>query len=200
MTYNIHTETTAPESARQILTQVKGKFGFIPNLLGTMANAPALLKGYLTLAEIFDSSSFTPTERQIVLLATSRANGCAYCMAAHTVIAGMQKVPDDIVKSLRDDMPVNDPKLEALRIFAGEVADKRGYPSEESLKHFLSAGYTKEQVLEVVLGVGFKTLSNYTNHIAKTALDQAFSPAAWDEKARQESCETQCCSAKASCE
>lgn len=192
MTYNIHTETTAPESARPILTQVKGKFGFVPNLLGTMADAPALLKSYLTLADIFDSTSFSPTERQIVLLATSRANGCAYCMAAHTAIAGMQKVPDDVIKALRDDTPVNDPKLEALRIFAQEIAENRGYPSEKSLKGFLSVGYTKSQVLEVVLGVGLKTLSNYTNHIANIPLDKAFSPAAWSEKSTQGACKASC--------
>lgn len=194
MTYIVHTEQTAPESASSILTQVKGKFGFVPNLLGTMADAPALLKGYLALAEIFDGTSFNLTERQIVLLATSRANGCAYCMAAHTVIAGMQKVPEDVVKALRDNTPINDPKLEALRIFAGEVAERRGYPSEESLKRFLSVGYTKSQVLEVVLGVGFKTLSNYTNHMAGTQLDQAFAPAAWSEKSdTQGTCKTHCC-------
>lgn len=193
MTYEIHTETTAPEAARPFLEGAKMKFGFVPNLLGTMADAPALLKGYLTLAEIFDSTSFSPTERQIVLLATSRANGCAYCMAAHTAISGMQKVPEDVVNALRNDAPINDPKLEALRTFASDVAEKRGYPSEESLKKFMSAGYTKSQVLEVVLGVGFKTLSNYTNHIANTQLDQAFAPVAWNEKTEQASCKTHCC-------
>ncbi|MGB4056695.1 MAG: carboxymuconolactone decarboxylase family protein [Alphaproteobacteria bacterium] len=193
MTYTVHTEETAPEAARPFLEGAKKKFGFVPNLLGTMADAPALLKGYLTLAEIFDSTSFNPIERQIVLLATSHVNGCAYCMAAHTVIAGMQKVPEDVVKSLRDNTPISDPKLEALRVFASEVADKRGYPSEESLKRFLSAGYTKSQVLEVLLGVGFKTLSNYTNHIANTQLDQAFAPVAWNEKTEHAACKTHCC-------
>lgn len=179
MTYTIHTEETAPESVRPILTQVKGKFGFVPNLLGTMADAPALLKGYLALADLFDSTSFSPTERQIVLLATSLANGCAYCMAAHTAIAGMQKVPDDVVKALRDNKPIADAKLESLRLFATEVVTGRGYPSEASLKRFLAAGYTKAQVLEVVLGVGMKTLSNYTNHLADTPLDEAFKSAEW---------------------
>lgn len=193
MTYTVHTENTAPEAARPLLEGAKKKFSFVPNLLGTMADAPALLKGYLTLAEIFDSTSFSPTERQIILLTISHVNGCAYCMAAHTVIAGMQKVPEDIVKALRDNTSIADPKLEALRVFASEVADKRGYPSEEILKRFLSAGYTKSQVLEVVLGVGFKTLSNYTNHIAHTQLDQAFAPAAWSEKSEQAACKPHCC-------
>lgn len=181
MTYTIHTKETAPEGARPFLAGAEKKFGFVPNLLGTMADAPALLKGYLTLAEIFDSTSFTPTERQIVLLATSHVNGCAYCMAAHTVIAGMQNVPEDVVKALRGNTPIGDAKLEALRIFVKEVVEQRGYPSQESLKQFLSVGYTNAQVLEVVLGIGFKTLSNYTNHLTHTPLDQNFLQAAWGE-------------------
>lgn len=188
MTYTIHTENTAPEQTRPMLAQVKGKFGFVPNLLSTMADAPALLKGYLTLAEIFDSTSFSPTERQIVLLATSHANGCAYCMAAHTAIAGMQKVPEDVIKALRDNTPIQDAKLEALRLLAMNVTTARGYPSDESLKRFFAVGYSQAQVLEVVLGVGFKTLSNYTNHIANIKLDEAFAPAAWKPEACGCSC------------
>lgn len=191
MTYTIHTIETAPEASRPFLEGAKKKYGFLPNLLGTMADAPALLKGYITMAEIFDSTSFSTTERQIILLATSYANGCNYCMAAHTVIAGMQQVPNDIVTAIRDNKQIDDAKLESLRVFASEVVEKRGYPSENGLKNFLAAGYTKSQVLEVVLGVGFKTLSNYTNHIAQTQLDQAFTPAAWTEA--NPSCKTSCC-------
>ncbi|MDE1900991.1 MAG: carboxymuconolactone decarboxylase family protein [Alphaproteobacteria bacterium] len=190
MTYPVHTETTAPENARAILAQAKGKFGFIPNLLGTMANAPALLKSYLTLAQIFEETSLTPTEQQIVLLAASYSNGCTYCIAAHTVIAGMKNVPAEVVASLRNNKPIKDAKLEALRLFAFDVTEKRGHPSEESLKRFLAAGYTPVQVLEVVLGVGFKTLSNYTNHLTKTQLDSAFSNAIWTEAKQECAC---CC-------
>lgn len=114
-------------------------------------------------------------------------------MAAHTIIARMQKVPDDVIKALRDNTPINDPKLEALRNFASEVTSKRGLPSEESLKRFLSAGYTAPQVLEVVLGVSIKTLTNYTNHIANTQLDPAFASAAWNENTTQSTCKTHCC-------
>lgn len=181
MTYTIHTEETAPESARPILKQVKGKFGFVPNLLGRMADAPALLKGYLALADIFDSTSFSPTERQIVLLATSLANGCGYCMAAHTAIAGMQGVPEDIIQALRGNTPISDKKLESLRRLAYSIAETRGYPEESTVRGFLAAGYSQAQLLEVILGVGFKTLSNYTNHIAKTPLDDAFKKVEWSE-------------------
>lgn len=179
MSFQIHAPENAPEQSREILAGIEKGFGFVPNLLGTMAGAPALLKAYTTLSRIFDETSFTPTERQVVLLATSRENGCAYCMAAHTVIASMHKVPGEVVGALRDGGIIADAKLEALRHFTRAVVASRGWPSETDTARFLAAGYDSRQVLEVVLGVGFKTLSNYTNHIADIPLDAAFAPAAW---------------------
>lgn len=179
--YKIHNENTASAPAADLLKKTKDKYGFVPNLLGTMAEAPALLKAYMTLSGIFDETSFSATEKQIVLLATSLANGCGYCMAAHTAIAGMQGVPEDVIQALRENTPIKDRKLEALRRLAYNIAETRGYPTEGTVQEFFGAGYTQDQLLEVILGVGFKTLSNYTNHIAQTSLDDAFKKAEWCE-------------------
>lgn len=180
-TCKIHNENTASAPAADLLKKARGKYGFVPNLLGTMAESPALLKAYMTLAGIFDETSFSATEKQIVLLATSLANGCGYCMAAHTAIAGMQGVPEDIIKALRNNTPISDKKLESLRRLAHSIAQTRGYPEESAVHGFFGAGYTQAQLLEVILGVGFKTLSNYTNHVAQTPLDDAFKKAEWCE-------------------
>ena len=183
MTYSVHTVETAPEAAKETLIAAKKGLGFVPNLFAVMAEAPALVKAYTTLSRIFDETSFSATERQVVLLTVSYVNGCEYCIAAHSVIAGMQKVPGDVVQAIREGRRIADRKLEALRGFTAAVVSARGWPSEEALGAFLGAGYGKQQVLEVVLGVGMKTLSNYTNHIAGTPLDQAFSGAAWSKAA-----------------
>jgi len=180
MTYTIHSEETASNEAKPFLAGAKAKFGFIPNLLGVMASAPTLLQSYLTLAGIFDKTSLTPTERQIVLLATSHSNGCAYCMAAHTAIAAMQGVSKDVVEALRNNTPLSDVKLEALRLFTNGLTKNHGHPSAEALEHFYAVGYNKAQALEVVLGVGIKTISNYTNHLTDTPLDVEFSPLKWE--------------------
>lgn len=179
MNYPVNTIETAPEAARPTLVAAQKGFGFLPNLLAVMSTAPALLEGYLTLSKIFDGSSLSAAERQVVLLAVSRENGCAYCMSVHTAIAGMQNVPADAVNAIRDDATIPDPKLEALRRFAAAVTRARGWVSEEDSAAFLAAGYGPQQVLEVVLGVGLKTISNYTTHIAKTPLDAAFKPLEW---------------------
>lgn len=183
MSYPVNTIETAPEAAKSALTASKKGFGFLPNLLAVMSTAPALLEGYLTLSKIFDGSSLSAAERQVVLLAVSRENDCAYCMAVHTAIAGMQKVPSEAVNAIRDDAAIPDPKLEALRRFASAVTHARGWVPDADMSAFLAAGYGHQQVLEVVLGVGLKTISNYTTHIAKTPLDAAFKPVEWQAAA-----------------
>lgn len=178
-TIPVHSIESAPSGSRSDLLEVQSQLGFVPNLMGVMANSPAFLKAYRSVATLFDSTSLSPTERQIVLLTVSALNSCDYCMAAHTVIAGMQKVDAQIVEALRKGTPLIDDRLEALRLFAADVVERRGWPSEESTNRFLAAGYDRTQMLEVVLGVGLKTLSNYANHLAGTPLDGAFAKAAW---------------------
>ena len=179
MTFTPHTlETVAPDG-RELLEQVKKNYGFIPNLVGNMVEAPATAKAYSALGTLFGETSFNEAEQQVVMLSVSRFNECTYCVGAHSAIALMQMVPADVVESIRNDEPIADPKLEALRRFTTQVVDQRGVLSEEDTGQFLAAGYGKQQILEVVLGVAMKTISNYTNHIADTELDGAFGAQAW---------------------
>ena len=183
MTYAIYSISTAPDAAKETLAGAQKAFGFIPNLFGTMAGAPPLLKTYLAVGDLFDETSFTPTERQVVMLTTSYENGCEYCVGAHTALSAMQKVPDVVVHAIRGGRPIEDPRLEALRRFTSSIVTTRGRPSEAETTAFHDAGYSQSQALEVVLGVGFKTLANYANHLASTPLDTAFAKASWTKAA-----------------
>ena len=170
---------TADEEGRELLGQVQKKYGFVPNLLGNLAHAPKTAQAYLTLGELLGETSFDATEQQVVLLAVSRYNRCEYCVGAHSAISAMQNLPADVIASIRDDQPIADEKLEALRAFTTKVVDQRGWLSEADSDAFLAAGYDQRQILEVILGVAMKTISNYTNHIAETELDAAFADFAW---------------------
>lgn len=163
----------------KLLDQAESAFGFVPNLLGVLAESPASLKAYMNLGQIFDETSFSPAERQVAILAVNRFNACDYCMGAHSVIARMNKVPEQAIDAIRDDAPIEDRRLEALRKFTTKVTAERGWVSKQDVDEFETAGFTKGQVLEVILAVSFKTLSNYANHIAKTPLDQAFHGSEW---------------------
>lgn len=180
-TFTTHTIDSAPAKAKPILQGAQQAFGFTPNLLATMAEAPVLLEGYMNLANTFDQGSLSETERQIILMTNNRLNGCTYCMAAHTTISQMKGVADDVVEALRNNTPIADTKLEALRVFAGVINETRGWPTDADLQAFFEAGYNQAAVLEVILGTSLKVMSNYTNHIAETSIDEAFAPNAWSK-------------------
>lgn len=181
--FRLHDTASAPEGGKPLLEAVQKKYGFAPNLIRTMVESPAAAEGYMTLSGIFDKSGFSPVERQVVLLSTSAENGCTYCMAAHSAIAKMAKMPDDVLEALREGKKIKDKKLEALRSFTRTMVEQRGWADEKAIKAFLDAGYQKRHVLDVVLGIAVKTMSNYVNHIAETPLDEAFKPLAWSAPA-----------------
>ena len=130
-------------------------------------------------SKAFGQSSLTPTEQQVVSLTASRVNECEYCIAAHSAVAKLGDVPASVVDALRDDEPLADPRFESLRSFTRQVVEQRGWVGEAAVDTFIEAGFSRAQVLEVVLGVAMKTLSNYANHIAKPELDAAFQVAEW---------------------
>lgn len=177
--FTTHTIETAPHASKPLLEGAKAAFSFVPNLLGTMAESPAMLEGYMTLAGIFDKTDLSETERQIILMTNNRLNGCVYCMAAHTTISQMANVAADVIDALRNNTPIANPKLEALRLFAVQINESRGWPTEAQVEAFLTAGYTRQNILDVILGTSLKVMSNYTNHVAETEVDGAFAPNAW---------------------
>jgi AhpD family alkylhydroperoxidase len=181
MDLKIHTVETAPAAAKPLLQGSLDKFKFIPNLHGIMAEAPALLEAYQTMGNLWAKTSLSVLERQIVLLTINYENGCHYCMAAHSAIATMERMPDDILTALRSNTPIADEKLQALREFARIMVQKRGWVTDADIRMLLNAGYDRQVALEVVLAVSYKVLSNYTNHIAETPLDEPFEKFHWEE-------------------
>ena len=169
------TIATAPEASKPVLEQIQKSFGFIPNLMATFANNPAVLQGYLALDAVYEKGSFTPKERQTILLAASVENNCNYCAAAHaTVLKGALHTPADVVAAVRSNTPVPDAKLNALVTLVKELVRERGYAKDETIQKFLAVGYKKEQVMELLLGIALKTISNYLDHISPTPVDHAF--------------------------
>jgi AhpD family alkylhydroperoxidase len=153
----------------------------IPNLMGMFANHPQVLDSYLAVSQNFNNSGFSPLEQQIVLISTSRENDCTYCVAAHTVISNMNKLDEKVILQLRNGEVLEDKKFEALRTFTKRMVSARGFVDASDVNAFLAAGYSQEQTLAVILGVGLKTISNYMNHMAMTPLDGAFTSAAWSK-------------------
>lgn len=175
----VNTIETAPEGAKSALRAAQETLGFVPNLYGMLSNNPVTLDSYLHLSKALEKSGLNSLEQQVVLLTISIENGCEYCVAAHSAIAGMMKLPESIVQALRNRQPIVDDKLEALRSFTATIVQQRGHLREEQISEFLSAGFDGGAILAVITAVALKTISNYANHIAETPLDDAFQAHAW---------------------
>lgn len=178
-TLKIHTIESAPEESKALLEQSLKANGMIPGLHGVLAGAPGILEGYQTLHKLFTESSFDKDELTVVWQTINVEHACHYCVPAHTAIAGMMKVDENITESLRNETPLENTKLEALRTFTLAITRNRGNVSSDELQAFYTAGYEERQVLEIILGLSQKVISNYTNHIANTPVDAPFQKFAW---------------------
>jgi alkylhydroperoxidase family enzyme len=171
MDFPLHNWTTAPAGSRATLERVGKELGYVPALLAQMAESPAVLEAYGTLSAIFRRSALAPVEQQIVLLTVSVENASHYCTPAHALRAREASLDEAGVAAIRQGRPLADPRQEALRTLTIRIVRKHGVVSDSELEEFVTAGFTRANILEVILAVGLKTLSNYVAFVARTPLD-----------------------------
>ena len=169
----IQTVDSAPADSKERLLTAQKTNGFLPNLIGVLANAPTALETYQVVGAINARTSLTAAEREVVQITAATLNGCGFCVAGHTAIARKKlSMPEDIIAALRDTQALRDPKLNVLAQFTLAVMEQKGQVADDELSDFLAAGYTQQNALEVVLGVSLATLCNYANNLAKTPINQ----------------------------
>jgi len=173
----------ADEQVKPLLTGAQQKFGFIPNMYSKMANSYGLLDSYLHGYELFrNETDFSSVEQEVILLTISHENGCEYCVSAHSFIAdAMSKVPTEVTDAIRNNVTIGDSQLASLSEFSRTLVKKRGLPSRDDVERFLSAGYQQHHILEIILAISVKTISNYANHLFHTEVDEVFKPRQWPE-------------------
>ena len=177
--FPVHTADSHPAEAGEVISKTQSNYGFVPNLIGALAEAPEAAEAYLALTQALYNSAFTPEERHVVWFTVNAYHGCHYCMAAHTGIAKAEKVSDEVIDIARKAGDYADPKLQALKDFTINMVEKRGWVDPAEVDAFIAAGFTKRHVIDVVLAISHKTLSNYTNHIVGTPVDEAFAAFKW---------------------
>lgn len=170
--FQIHTIETAPEVAQEALKAVQQANGFIPNLIGVLANAPTALETYRTVGGINGRNSLTPLEREVVQITAAVVNGCGFCVAGHTKISlKALNAPKEIVDQIRATARISDSKLDTLARFTLTVMLQKAKLTEAQLNEFFAAGYNQQNAIDVILGVSLATLCNYVNNIAKTPIN-----------------------------
>ncbi|MFQ3244610.1 MAG: alkylhydroperoxidase family enzyme [Arenicella sp.] len=181
MKLQIHTQSTAPDASKPLLDQSLKDFGMIPNLHAVMAESPGVLESYKFLHQQFQKSNFNADEFTVIWQTINVEHECHYCVAAHTGIANMMKVDAAITDALRQRTQMPSSKLQVLHETTLELVRERGYLAESSHAAFFEAGYDNQQLLDIVLGISQKVLSNYINHLAVTPVDKAFEALVWNK-------------------
>jgi alkylhydroperoxidase family enzyme len=177
--YPVHTIASAPEKSKPALEQLQQAFGVVPNIAGAIANSPKLITGLVGLFQQVHSPGLTEPENQIVLLTDAVTNGSTYAVAFHTALALQQGVSAEETTAIRERRVPSDPRFAALSTLAKTLIEKRGHLSEQELDAFTGAGFTKEQVLEVIAIVAASTITNYAGTIANPPLEDPFRQFAW---------------------
>lgn len=162
---SVLTAEQTPEASRLLLEGVKQTFGGVPNVFKVLAHSPAVLGTYLQFHQANQGSLLNELQREVVALAVSQANGCKYCLAVHTAIAGKAGLSAEQLRGARDG------SLDAYANFAREVADHRGDVSDHVIASARSAGLSDEALLSIIAQVTLLTFTNLLNNVAQTTVD-----------------------------
>lgn len=171
-----HSIESAPEDSKANLEYGQKKYGMLPNLFRYMAGAPATLDAYINLSKIFNDTSFTVGEQHLIMLAVSIVNKCDYCTAAHSRAAKANGIPSVIINAVRKDKAIPDERLSALIEITQKITVTRGNIKAEDLDSFYKQGFFPENVMELIIGISIKTISNYINHITENIINDELKP------------------------
>jgi uncharacterized peroxidase-related enzyme len=174
-----HTIETAPESARRTLAATEKRLGHLPAAVARLAEAPLLLDGFFKLSAMFESTSLDQLARESLIMTIATRNGCHVCVAMHTAKLRQLDADPALVTALREDKPLPDARLQAVRDFTHTVLDTAGAVPDEALEAFTAAGFSNRQALEVVLGIGTYTMSTLANRLTRAPLDEPMTAFAW---------------------
>jgi alkylhydroperoxidase family enzyme len=179
MNFPVHTFEDAPERSKPALQQLQSAFGTIPNIVAAMATSPVLINSLVGLFGNVHGGSFTEAQVQIILLTDAVTNGSTWPVASHTALALKESIDPADVQAIREGRLPKDSKFAALSGLAKTMTEKRGRLDDEDINRFLTAGFGKDHLLEVIAAVAASTITNYTASITKPPLEAPFRAHAW---------------------
>lgn len=169
-----------PDSVKEVFDWYETNFGFVPNLTKVLSAAPAAARAYwLTQLELSTNGLLTPAEHNIIQMSVAVENRCRYCTSGHQM-AGKEFFgsEEEDLQAIRNEGTIPTEKFDALRGFALEVYRNKGRIADNVLENFLAVGYSKAQAIEVITNIGVKVMSNLTNQLTMTEVDEPFAPLA----------------------
>ena len=162
---------TAPAASQPLLQGVKKQLGLAPNVFRLTSNSPAALEGYVGLLGALGKGKLPAPTRERIALAVAEANGCDYCLSAHTYLGRNLAHLDDAEMTANRSGASNDPTADAAVRFAAKVVQARGRVNDDDVRAVKAAGYDDAQVIEIVQHVALNIWTNYVNLVAETEID-----------------------------
>lgn len=175
-TFHVPTRDQVSASNQQLFDNLQKGLGFVPNLYATFGLSDNGLGAYLAFQQSQTKGAFKAKEREAINLVVSQANNCVYCQAAHTALGKMNGFTDEQMLQLRAGYADFDPKLDALVKLAKAITETKGHPAGELVDRFVTAGYSQNAVVDLVLMVGDKIISNYLHGITQIPVDFPAAP------------------------
>ncbi|OAJ55016.1 alkylhydroperoxidase [Paraburkholderia ginsengiterrae] len=172
--FNVPTRDNVSPANQAIFDKLKAGLGTVPNLYATFAHSEHALGTYLALQNA--KSSVTGKAREVINLVVSQVNECEYCLAAHTVIGKMSGFSDEQILEIRGGRASFDPKLDALAQLVKDIAVRRGHADQERVDAFFAAGWTKENLVDTIVTIGDKIVTNYLHGVTRVAVDFPAAP------------------------
>ena len=172
-----YTIESAPAESRRFMAATQKHLGYLPAATARWAASPHLLDGFAKLTAGFENCTLDPVAREVVIMTVATRNGCEICVAMHTASLAALGADTSLIAALRDEPPVAlaDERLEAIRVFTLRVLDTAGDVGDRALHDFLAAGYTTQNALEIVLGIGTYTMSTLANRLTGAPVDAQLS-------------------------
>lgn len=165
----VNRENAGP-GVRQQFDAVQKQLGLVPNMVRTMAQSSVVLEGYLALSGALGRGLLHAQLQERIALAIAEANGCDYCLSAHSLLGRGAGLTDDQVDASRDGHASDAASSAALQ-FALAVLRHRGGVSDDHLARVRAAGFSDGEIAEIVAQVSLNVFTNYFNRVAETEID-----------------------------
>ncbi|HEY4440518.1 MAG TPA: carboxymuconolactone decarboxylase family protein [Candidatus Elarobacter sp.] len=174
-TIPLHTLETAPEKSKPSLEALVSAFGFIPNLVATMAESPTLTAAFVSIFGTFQGNgSFDDAEKQVLLLTNAVTLRCRWTTAFHATLALKAGVPSEDVALIRAGGLPNDERHAALSALTKVFIERRGFEADTAIARCVSAGYTQSHILDVIAGIGTSTMAATTGNLTDPPIEPMF--------------------------
>ena len=172
--FSVPTREEVSENNQAIFDNLQKGLGFVPNLYATYAYSDTALADYLALQN--RKSSLKAKEREVINLVVSQVNDCRYCQSAHTTLGKMNGFTEEQILEIRSGVATFDAKLDALAKFVKNITVNRSKPDTEVVENFFAAGYSRENLIDVIVVIGDKIISNFVHGATQIPIDFPLAP------------------------